>query len=91
MESATIKETAAMPQKGIEMGKHYPKGLDDRMQDKDGHIRQKRNDTKVETLREDYGENFAKGTRSDATLKTALKNSGFPTLSQLLKNGRKKK
>jgi hypothetical protein len=28
-------------------GKHFPKGLDDRMRDKNGEIRQKRSDTQV--------------------------------------------
>lgn len=72
------------------MSKHYPKGLDGRMRDKDGDIRQKRSDTKVGTLRKEYGEDFAKGVRSDATLGTALEKTGFPTLSQLLKKGGKK-
>jgi hypothetical protein len=44
--------------------KHYPTGLDDRMRDHDGEIRKKRSDTKVETLRETYGPDFAKGYRS---------------------------
>ena len=50
--------------------KHYPKGLDGRMRDQDGEIRQKRSDTNVETLRKTYGEDFAKGYRSDAQLGT---------------------
>ena len=36
--------------------KHYPKGLDGRMRDKDGEIREKRSDTKIETLKKDYPE-----------------------------------
>jgi hypothetical protein len=32
--------------------KHYPIGLDDRMRDRDGELRKKRSDTKVETLSE---------------------------------------
>lgn len=31
--------------------KHFPKGLDDRMRDRDGEIRKKRSDTRVGTLR----------------------------------------
>lgn len=65
--------------------KQFPKGLDDRMRDRNGEIRQKRSDTKVETLRNTYGENFAKGYRSDATLGTVLKREGLQTLDQLLK------
>lgn len=65
--------------------KHFPKGLDNRMQDRDGEIRKKRSDTQVKTLREEYGENFAKNYRSDATLGTVLKKEKVDTLDQLLK------
>lgn len=65
--------------------KHFPKGLDDRMRDQNGEIRQKRSDTKVETLRKIYGDDFAKGHRSDAQLGTVLKREGVDTLDQLLK------
>lgn len=65
--------------------KHFPKGLDDRMRDQNGEIRQKRSDTKVETLRKTYGDDFAKGYRSDAQLGTVLKREGVDTLDQLLK------
>jgi len=43
------------------MAKHFPKGLDNRMRDRDGEIRQKRSDTLVGTLRKEYGDNFAQG------------------------------
>lgn len=65
--------------------KHFPKGLDNRMRDQDGQIRQKRNDTQVGTLRKTYGPDFAKGTRSDAELGTVLKKAGVDTLDQFLK------
>lgn len=65
--------------------KHFPKGLDNRMRDGDGEIRKKRSDTKVGTLRETYGEDFAKGYRSDAQLGTVLQREGLDTLDQLLK------
>jgi len=65
--------------------KHFPKGLDDRTRDQNGEIRQKRSDTKVETLRKTYGDDFAKGYRSDAQLGTVLKREGVETLDQLLK------
>ena len=67
------------------MTKHYPKGLDGRMRDADGEIRQKRSDTLVRTLREEYGDSFAPGYRSDAKLGTVLKNEGAPSLDRLLK------
>jgi len=65
--------------------KHFPKGLDNRMRDKDGEIRKKRSDTLVGTLRKEYGENFAEGYRSDAELGTILKKEGLESLDQLLK------
>jgi hypothetical protein len=65
--------------------KHFPKGLDDRMRDQDGTIRKKRSDTLVGTLREEYGEEFASGYRSDAKLGTVLKKEGLESLDQLLK------
>ena len=58
------------------MPKHYPTGLDGRQRDRDGEIRKKRSDTKVETLRLEYGESFAHGYRADATLGTVLKKEG---------------
>ncbi len=68
--------------------KHYPKGLDGRQRDRDGEIRKKRSDTKVDTLRKEYGQNFAKGYRGDAQLGTVLKREGAETLDQLLKKKR---
>lgn len=65
--------------------KHFPKGLDGRMRDQNGEIRQKRSDTKVATLRQTYGDEFAQGYRSDAHLGTVLKREGVTTLDQLLK------
>ncbi len=65
--------------------KHFPTGLDGRMRDQNGEIRQKRSDTEVKTLRKTYGEDFAKGYRSDAHLGTVLKREGVDSLDQLLK------
>lgn len=67
------------------MTKHYPKGLDGRMRDQDGEIRRKRSDTLVRTLRQEYGEEFAQGYRSDTKLGTVLKREGLDSLDQLLK------
>jgi len=50
------------------------------MRDYDGEIRKKRSDTKVETLRKEYGDNFAKGYRSDVTLGTVLKKEKVDSL-----------
>jgi hypothetical protein len=60
-------------------------GLDNRCRDRDGEIRHKRSDTMVRTLRESYGQDFAKGYRSDAKLGTILDREGAATLSDLLK------
>jgi hypothetical protein len=68
------------------MARHFPKGLDDRMRDRDGEIRKKRSDTLVGTLRKEYGDEFAPGYRADAKLGTVLKREGVGTLDQLLKN-----
>ena len=65
--------------------KHFPKGLDGRQRDANGEIRQKRDDTQVKTLRQTYGDDFAKGTRGDAKLKTVLQREGANSLSDLLK------
>lgn len=56
------------------MPRHLPRGLDGRTRDqtppKAGEIRQKRADTRIGTLRQEYGDNFAKGYRSDTKLGT---------------------
>jgi hypothetical protein len=70
------------------MTKHYPKGLDGRMRDRDGEIRKKRADTLVRTLRDEYGAEFAEGYRADAKLGTVLKREGLQTLDELLKKDR---
>lgn len=67
------------------MSKQYKRGLDGRTQDLNGEIRQKRSDTRVGTLRETYGHEFAQGYRSDAKLGTVLREERVSTLSQLLK------
>jgi hypothetical protein len=66
------------------MSKHYPKGLDGRERDRDGQIREKRGDTRVGTLRKEYGDNFAKGYRSDTKLETVRDATG-KSLSELVK------
>ncbi len=64
--------------------KHFPKGLDGRQRDNDGEIRKKRSDTLVKTLRGEYGQDFAKGYRSDAQLGTVLEREGVESLHKLL-------
>lgn len=68
--------------------KHFPKGLDNRMRDQDGQIRQKRSDTLIKTLRNEYGADFAKGYRADAKLGTVLEKEKVGTFDQLLRRKR---
>ena len=62
------------------MTKKLPRGLDGRARDqnppKAGEIRQKRGDTLVKTLRQEYGSEFAKGFRSDTKLETVREKTG---------------
>lgn len=51
-------------------------GLDDRCRDANGRIREKRGDTLVRTLRDEYGEGFAPGYRSDTKLETVRRETG---------------
>jgi hypothetical protein len=64
-------------------------GLDDRCRDEDGTIRRKRRDTQVGTLRDEYGDDFASGFRSDATLGTVVERTGADSLSDLLRRRRR--
>jgi len=70
------------------MSKHCDTGLDDRCRDNDGSIRRKRGDTLVGTLREEYGEDFAPGTRSDMRLDTLLDQEGASSLSEYLRRNK---
>jgi len=67
------------------MSKDCRPGLDDRCRDNNGEIRHKNGATRIGTLRETYGENFASGARSDMKLDTLLERTGSRSLSQLLK------
>jgi hypothetical protein len=60
-------------------------GLDHRYRDLDGEIRQKNGNTRVDTLRKTYGEDFAQGNRGDMKLDTLLDKSGTRSLSEYLK------
>ncbi len=68
------------------MTRHFPRGLDNRMRDENGEIREKRSDTLVQTLREEYGQRFAPDIRSDATLGTVKERLGVDTLNQVLRH-----
>jgi hypothetical protein len=67
------------------MSKNCRSGLDSRCRDNDGEIRHKNGATRVGTLRQTYGDNFASGMRSDMKLDTLLERTGSQSLSHLLK------
>jgi len=71
------------------MEKDCDTGLDQRCRDEDGTIRRKRSDTHVGTLRREYGEDFAAGIRSDATLGAVLDRAGIESLSEYLRTRKK--
>jgi hypothetical protein len=60
-------------------------GLDERCRDENGTIRRKRSDTLIGTLRQEYGDDFAAGMRSDATLGTLLERTGAESLTEYLR------
>ncbi len=64
-------------------------GLDNRSRDNDGQTRAKNGNTRVDTLRQTYGDNFAKGVRGDAHLSTVLNRTGSNSLSDYLRNKNK--
>jgi predicted DNA binding CopG/RHH family protein len=64
-------------------------GLDNRFRNESGEIRKKRSDTLVRTLRDEYGDDFAKGYRANAKLGTVLEREGVEDLGELLKKNRK--
>jgi hypothetical protein len=63
-------------------------GLDKRHRDRTGEISRKKSNTLVSTLRKEYGEDFAKGYRSDAKLGTILKKEKVDYFHDLLKRKR---
>jgi hypothetical protein len=63
-------------------------GLDNRHRDEDGQTRAKNGNTRVGTLRDTYGEDFASGRRSDMKLETLLEQTGCGSLSEYLRTHR---
>lgn len=51
----------------------------------DGQAREKRGDTRIDSLRQIYGDTFARGIRGDAHLSTLLRRTGNNSLSDYLK------
>jgi hypothetical protein len=60
-------------------------GLDGRSRDENGETRAKNGNTRIDTLRETYGDNFASGKRGDAHLDTLLDRTGCESLSEYLR------
>ena len=60
-------------------------GLDGRLRDENGQIREKNGNTRISTLRGTYGDSFAPGTRGDAHLSTLLEREGCGSLSEYLR------
>ena len=68
--------------------------LDNRHQDKSGQIERKKNSTRVDSLREEYGEGFAPKFRGDmhfGTLKGRLRLPKEASLNEVLKHYKIKK
>jgi hypothetical protein len=64
-------------------------GLDGRHRDENGQIHHKMGNTRIDTLRETYGGDFAEGRRGDMKLENLLKETGANSLSDFLKNHNK--
>jgi len=60
-------------------------GLDGRHRDVDGQIHQKRGDTLIGTLRQEYGDDFAPGVRSDMRLDTYRALTGKTSINDIRK------
>jgi len=71
------------------MAKTSKAGLDGRHRDKSGRIERKHGNTKVGSLRKEYGEHFAAGRRKDMMLKTLLKETGSASLHDYLRQHHK--
>ena len=65
------------------------RGLDGRYRDEAGEIRRKNGNTLVRTLREEYGDDFAQGYRSDTKLENLLERERASSLSELLRRNRR--
>jgi hypothetical protein len=72
------------------MSRNCNTGLDERCRDENGTIRKKRRDTLVRTLRDEYGEDFAQDTRDDTKLGTVLDRAGADSLSEYLRERRRR-
>jgi len=67
------------------MSKMKQPGLDNRHRDISGQIEKKNGNTRLRTLRKEYGQHLAPGRRSDTMLKTLRDEAGGKSLSQILR------
>lgn len=65
-------------------------GLDGRDRDENGRIRAKNGTTRVDTLRGIDGNDFAQGVRGDMKLDTLLDRSGADSLSDFLRQNKRR-
>lgn len=75
---------------GDEIAMARQPGLDDRYRDNNGQTREKNGNTRIDTLRQTYGDDFAAGMRGDAHLRTLLDRTGSSSLTDYLRQNRKK-
>jgi hypothetical protein len=61
------------------------RNLDGRHRDRSGKIEKKHGNTRVASLRKEYGASFAQGRRKDMMLKTLLKETGSASLHEYLR------
>ena len=67
------------------------RGLDGRHRDKGGKIDKKHGNTRIGSLRKEYGPGFAKGRRKDMMLKTLLEETGSASLHEYLRQHHRSK
>jgi hypothetical protein len=62
------------------------RGLDGRHRDRTGKIEKKHGNTRLASLRKEYGESLGKGHRKDMMLKTLLKETGSASLHDYVRH-----
>ena len=65
------------------------RGLDSRHRDRSGKIEKKHGNTRIGSLRKEYGDKFARGRRKDMMLKTLLKETECTSLHEYLRRHHK--
>ena len=81
-----MKSPWAIYEEGEQSMANTRRGLDGRRRDKGGKIEKKHGNTRVGSLRKEYGASFAKGRRKDMMLKTLLEETGSTSLHEYLRH-----